>query len=65
MDHPPSFDQMWIDKMHGDFEVLLNIGKEDAITTHGCGVRQGETLVPEFLIIAMQLAAENFLRNSK
>ena len=55
----------WIKKLHGDFEVLLKIGKEHARTRHGCGVRQGENLAPALFIIVMQLTAEDIIESLK
>ena len=43
----------WVKKLHGDFEVVLKIGWEDARIKYGCGVRQGDNLALTLFTIVM------------
>ena len=47
----------WVEKLHGDFNVVLKLAKEE-INMHGCVVRQGDNIAPKVL----QLVAEDVLR---
>ena len=30
------------EKLHGDFDAVLNLAKEEIVIKHGCGVRTGD-----------------------
>ena len=51
----------WVEKLYGDFNVILKVGKEEICIEYGCGVWQGDNLVPTLFIIVMQLVAENII----
>ena len=55
----------WVEKLCGDFEVILKIGREEVCIRYGCGVRQGDNLAPTSLIIVMQLVAEDIIKQLK
>ena len=55
----------WVTKLHGDFEVVLKIGRVEARISHGCGVRQGDNLAPTLFIIVTKLAAEEIIKTIK
>ena len=55
----------WIEKLHGDFEVFLKIGKQDARITHRCGVRQSDNFAPTLFIIVTQLDEEDIIESLK
>ena len=43
----------WVEKLHGDFNIVLNLSKEDIIIKYGCRVRQGDNLAPTLFIIML------------
>ena len=55
----------WVEKSHGDFEVVLNIGREEISFKCGCGVRQGDNLATTLFIIVMQLVAKDMVDELK
>ena len=43
----------WIEKLYGDFDVILKIGREEVCIRYGCRVCQGNNLVPILFIVIM------------
>ena len=43
----------WVDKLHGNFEVILKAGRADITVKHGRGVIQGDNLVTTLFIIVI------------
>ena len=43
----------WVENLHSDFSIILNLEKEDIIIKCGCGARQGDSLAPTLLMISL------------
>ena len=48
----------WVEKLHGDFEAFLKIGREEKSIKNGYGVKQGDNLAPTLFAIVMQLITD-------
>ena len=55
----------WVETLCGDFEVVLNIGREEISFKHDCGVRKGVNLAPTLFTMSMQLVPEDMLDKLK
>ena len=55
----------WVEKLRGDFEVMIKVGKEEIAIRHSCKVRKGDNLSPTLLIISMWLVAQCMLAKLK
>ena len=51
----------WVEKLCGDFEAVLKVGREDIAIKYGYSVRQGNNLAPTLFIIVMQLVVEDII----
>ena len=49
----------WIMKLHRNYSVVLKVGIIKKLTSHGCGVKQGEILAPTLFMMVMQLATQD------
>ena len=47
----------WVEKLYGDFEVILKVSRDEIAIQYGYGIRQGDNLALTLFIIVMQLVA--------
>ena len=48
-----------VEKLHGDFNEVLKISREEIANKYGCDVRQGDNIALNLLIEVMQLVPED------
>ena len=55
----------WVKNLHGDFEVVIKIGREEVRIKHECRMRPGDNMAQPLFIIVMQLVAEDIIAHLK